>query len=396
MRSVLWRFFLIPSVYGFLVWAGLLLLLQFDLIQVDISHFAWGIFLYLLVCFLFSAFLFFRLSQNMRVEEIGARVEFQRMDGIVFFISTLIGIYGLFLYVNDFSAAFGGIGSFLLTFFIDPLAIRALAAEETSAGFQISYLSWISIYYCVFVLAKNVSLAGVRRFWIFILLLVEVFLNLLFVDRTRPVILLVVCFLAFILMIFKKLRNPFRLLCFVFLGPLIIFFAQAVFTGKYDVEEGVFKNFLVYVFGGFGYFSDVLNDVMPDYGVSRIFYPIAKFMQALGWVSDVPAQILDFREIPFPTNVGTFLEPLVSDGGVVFLVLGIPLVVFFTDFFAYIALKSKSAFGFFLWGNLVLIATLSFFVPKYNSTSIYLFYFVYIFFFGLLRLPVSRLNRGMM
>lgn len=383
MKNLFWRLFLIPSVYGFAIWFFLLLLIPFNLIEVDVSGAAWAVFVYLLICFFCSSGLFFYLHKRTNIFSVGNSIVYSKSDTIVFVISTVVGIFGLILYVNDFSRYFGGISEFFLTFFTDPLAIRALAAEETSLGFQISYLSWVSIYYIIFFLVKKNAFPIWKKYSLIFLLLIEVFLNLLFVDRTRPVILLIVCFLAFILISFEKIKKPFRLICFVFFCPLVIFFAQAIFTGKYDSEAGLFNNFLIYIFGGFGYFSALLGDVSPDYGLTRIFYPVSKIMQIFGWVVDVPSQILEFRDIPFTTNVGTFLEPLVSDGGLFYILFGIPVLVFFIDFFAYVSLRSKKAFGLFFWGNMILINVLSFFVPKYNSTSIYLFFLIFLFlFFG--------------
>jgi hypothetical protein len=176
------------------------------------------------------------------------------------------------------------------------------------------------------------------------------------------------------------LRNPLALLLCVFFGPIAIFFAQAIFTGKYDAEGGLFNNFLVYVFGGFGYFSSLLNDVVPDYELMRTFYPLAKILQAFGVLVDVPSQILEFRDVPFTTNVGTFLEPLLSDGGVGLVIVGAPLLIFLVDVFSFRAIASGTAYGLFMWANLVLIPVFSFFVPKFNSTYFYLFFLVYLFY----------------
>jgi oligosaccharide repeat unit polymerase len=381
VKVAFWRLFMIPSAYGFLVWGALLLLVNINLIDVNISTYAWFVFLYVLGCFFLSSCFFLNFFKKIDIGEIGPRLNYRKIDAIIFLFSTVIGLYGLYLYVRDFSVILGGFFVFFQTFFVDPLVIRALAVEETSIGFQISYLSWISIYYCIFLLSKSGSLAGWGRFFVVSLLLIEVFLNLLFVDRTRPVILLVVCFVAFILIAYKRLRYPFYFLCFAAVGLLIIFFTQAIFTGKYDAEDGLFNNFLIYVFGGFGYFSVVLSDVVPDYGLLRTFYPLAKLMQAIGLVSEVPNQILEFRDVPFTTNVGTFLEPMFSDGGIFLIALGVPILIFMVDSLAYFSIASKKVFGLFVWGNLVLINVLGFFVPKYNSTSLYLFCLVYVFCF---------------
>jgi len=388
MKRTVWRLLLIPSTYGFLVWAGLLSLLALDVSPVDVSATACIVYLYVVACFLLSNALMSRFFLAIDLENFGKQVRVDRLDSTLFLVSTLIGLAGLGLYILDFSANFGGVAAFFYTFLTDPLAIRAAAADSTSLGFQISYFSWLSAFYCVILLVTGYGLGWHWKLLLVLLGLGEFFLNLLFVDRTRPTILFVICALGFAACRFGRVRHPLRFFLAIFLGPLVIFFAQALYTGKYDESDGLFSNFLVYILGGFGYFSSLLTDVIPDYSFMRTFYPVAKIFEAFGLLREVPPQILDFRDIPFLTNVGTFLEPLASDGGLITVVIGVPLLVIAIDAFALFSLRVRSIPGLFIWANLILVTLLSFFVPKYNATHIYLFVVIY-FGFHLLRVRRS-------
>lgn len=377
MNKRVWRFLLIPSTYGALVWLGLLSLLGLDFVDVDVSAAATFVYLYVIVCFVLSNAFVARFFLAIDLENLGKKIVVDRMDSTLFFVSTVIGLGGLGLYILDFSANFGGVTQFFRVFMTDPLAIRAAAVDSTSFGFQISYFSWLSIFYCVLLLATGYGRGWHAKIFLIVLGLGQFCLNLLFVDRTRPTILFVICALGFAACRFGRLRHPLRFFLAVFLGPLVIFFAQALYTGKYDAGDGLLSNFMGYILGGFGYFSSLLSDVIPDYSFVRTFYPVAKILEALGLLREVPPQILEFRDIPFLTNVGTFLEPLASDGGWLGVIVGIPVLVFFLDIFALFALRARSIPAFFIWANLVLVALLSFFVPKYNATYIYLFGIIY-------------------
>lgn len=388
MNRKIWRFLLIPSTYGALVWTFLLSMLSFNFINVDVTAKAMFIYAYVVTCFLLSNALMSRFFLAIDFENLGKQIAVDRLDSTLFLVSTAIGLGGLALYILDFSENFGGVAQFFYVFLTNPLEIRAAAADSTSLGFQISYFSWLSVFYCVLLLATGYGRGVLWKILLALLGLSEFALNLLFVDRTRPTILFVICALGFAACRFGRLRHPLRFFLAVFLGPLVIFFAQALYTGKYDAGDGLVSNFMVYILGGFGYFSSLLTDVIPDYSFARTFYPAAKILEALGMLREVPPQILEFRDIPFLTNVGTFLEPLASDGGLIGVLIGVPALVTAMDFFALIALRVRSIPGLFIWANLILVTLLSFFVPKYNATHIYLFIAIYLG-FHLLRMRRS-------
>ena len=56
---MMWNLLLIPSVYGALVWVGLLSLMTFDLVPLNITSEATSVFLYVVLCFLVSSAVFF-------------------------------------------------------------------------------------------------------------------------------------------------------------------------------------------------------------------------------------------------------------------------------------------------------------------------------------------------
>lgn len=380
---------MIPSIYGVLLWIILVSLLTLDLIKVNVSLSAFLVFIYVIFCFGLSSIFAYRRYLFIDVRRIAFQIKDTKFDILLFYVSTLIGFFGLFLYIKDFAGFLGGFLVFFLTFFNDPLSIRALAAEETSLGFQLSYFSWLSIFYCLYYLLTNKISNRAGVIVVAILLFFEFFLNLMFVDRTRPVILFLICSLTLLFLKSSTIKSPLRMFFYVFIGPLVIFFTQAIFTEKYSKEDGLIDNFLVYVFGGFGYFSVVLDSVVPDYNFTRTFYPLAKMGNILGLSMTIPPQILDFKDVPFSTNVGTFLEPLLSDGGILFLLIATPFIIFMLDIMAFRAVVSRTIVGLLIWANTILVVVFSFFVPKYNSSYFYFFLFVYLLVF-LMRIRIRR------
>lgn len=374
--------YLIPSSYGFAIWAILLCLVNFTVVLVQPDAFA--LLAYVPLCFFFSNLINGRLYSKINFKTMIFNVIIRKSDINLFWLSGATGFVGLFVYVRDFGEKLGGILGFIYTFLENPLEIRALAEEISSNGFQISYLSWVFIFYGVFFLSIGFFKKSVHKNLIRIMIALSFFLNLLFVDRTRPITIFVVCALIYLFVKLPAIKRPTKYIFYLLLSPFVIFVAQAIFTQKYDVEDGIVSNIVVYIFGGFGYFSALLYDVSPHYELTRTFAPIFKVLQSIGIVRSVPPEILSFKDIPFSTNVGTFLEPFLSDGGPLLVVFGTPVMIFSVDYLALRSLSSRTVFGVFFWANLVLLAMLSFFVPKFNSTYLYLF--------GLIYLVMSILN----
>src|SRR5215510_7830609 len=62
-----------------------------------------------------------------------------------------IGLFGLVIYIIDFSRELGGLEGFFLILFSNSLEIRALAGEMTSLGTQVGYAGWVAIWLSVYV-----------------------------------------------------------------------------------------------------------------------------------------------------------------------------------------------------------------------------------------------------
>lgn len=377
MHNKTTAWYLVPSSYGFLIWTVLIFLVNFTVVQVQAEAFA--LFIYVIVCFAFSNFLNRRIFSKVDFQSLGLEIRIRKTDVNLFFFSAVVGFFGLFLYARDFGAELGGMAAFFYTFLDAPLQIRGLAQEVTSSGFQISYFSWIFVFYGVYLIYSGFFKSRISVFLISLLLFLAFLLNLLFIDRTRPITIFVVSALIVFFVRLHKIKRPSKLILYLLLSPFVIFVAQAIFTQKYDLEEGLFGNLVVYIFGGFGYLSALIYDVDPQYELTRTFLPISKILESFGVIQNVPSQVLGFKDVPFSTNVGTFLEPLLSDGGPVFVVLLTPFLIFWIDYFALRSLSSRTVFGVIFWANLIFVQMLSFFVPKYNSTYFYLFGIIFIY-----------------
>lgn len=375
LKNTIWRIALIPSVYSIAVWVALLFLLSLKIINVNISITACAIYGYTILCFILSAFINYHLASEIVVWNISGNIKYNAIDKGMLILFVIVGSYGVYKYILDFTQLLGG-ESFFLIFFINPLRIRELAAEETSIGFQLSYFTWPILPYCLLLLKKSSNSIS-KRLVLIVGIVLCFFANLLFIDRTRPVLLLITGVLTYMIIFNNKIKNPLRILLIVAVGPMVIFFGQALFTSKYDSGDGIFNNFLVYLLGSFGYFSEALDDQVRGFTLENTLMPAYKILSMIGFISPPPPQILEFKNIPFATNVGTFLQPLVADGGWLFVVFLMPMLVFFLDKIALSALKNNKLFGIFIWSNIVAASLLSFFVPKYNSTYFYLFLLIH-------------------
>jgi hypothetical protein len=161
--------------------------------------------------------------------------------------------------------------------------------------------------------------------------------------------------------------------------PVIFFFLYTSLTGKYS-QYGVIDNLFSYVTGAYGYIDTLLvEDNSKDMVPIRSGYWIAKILELLGFNFQIPDQILDFRYVPFLTNVGTFIEPIYSDGGLLFVLIFIPIIVVGLDKLALVMYRQSTYLGLFFWGNIVFCSLISFFVPKFNQMPIWLFLAIALF-----------------
>ena len=363
---------LLPSFYGLLAWSTALIILILDIVHVNsISLEGWMVIGYVLIVFVaMSAAFIVRASRVLKRNYI---IEVHKRDWIIFVIATLLGVAGLLKYVYDFSLIFGGFRGFFVVLFSSSLDIRSAAAETLSIGFQLSYFSWISIFFGLYFLIKT-KMLFIFRVSVTLFVALEILLNLTFIDRTRPTWLFVVCVLGIYFSSGTHGLRIWRPLFFIGVFPLILFVLFSLGVGKYNADAGIYHTMLAYVVSGFGYLDSIISvGGTYDYLPIRTFYPISKVLESYGFIASIPSPVLANRNIPFETNVGTFVEPLLSDGGILFVLIGVPLVIFVVNYLSLKSFSSKSLFGLFVWSNLIFCMLISFFVPKFNSTSIYLF-----------------------
>jgi hypothetical protein len=302
----------------------------------------------------------------------------KKIDWLLFSISLFIGAYGLFKYLSDFNSFLGG-DSIFLVFFIDPLAIRALAAEETSVGFQLSYFSWFALGFIVYYLSikSQAKKWFGSRFIFYGVALVLFVLNLFFIDRTRPVLIVLTSLFIILVCRFDEIKNPVRLILLSMALPIMFFFVHSLFTGKYDADEGLFRNFATYLLGSVGYLSAMMDVEINRLEFKNTFLPLAKLAASFKFIDAPPSEVLEFRSVPFLTNVGTFIHPFLVDGGILYAIVLIPLTILGLDLLAIYSIFSKGFTGLFLWANVMVISLFSFFVPKFNATYFYIFVFLH-------------------
>jgi hypothetical protein len=372
------KLFFIPSAYGMMVWIAILMLLAIRLIEVDVSGLAYALCAYIVLSFALSFVVVYNLYGSRIMTLNLSEIRLINIDWFLFFISFFVGAYGLFLYLHDFNSFLGG-DSIFLVFFVDPLAIRSLAAEETSVGFQLSYFSWFAIGYAIYCLL--IKYEGEKWFgWRLVLLIICIVLlvlNLFFIDRTRPILISLTTIFLIFASRFDRIKHPMRLMLISMAFPMVFFFVHALFTEKYDADEGLFKNFATYLLGGVGYLSVMLDVEFNGFEFKSTLLPLAKLAASLKFIDAPPSEVLEFRNVPFLTNVGTFVHPFLVDGGIFYAMVLIPITIFGLDLLAIHSIFSKSFTGLFLWASVVVIGLFSFFVPKFNATYFYIFIFLH-------------------
>lgn len=364
----------LPSTYGLSAWLGALLILSLSPYDYPFKAATWAIFGYTLFVFACSMASW---TSRARASALCSDIIYHPFnDRLLLIACTIVGGLGLALYVRDFSSFFGGVGSFFSTLAQSSLTVRGAAQDVESAGFQVSYLSWIAIFIAIFTIMKDQGSKVIRL--LAILIVITFFmLNLAFVDRTRPTWIFFVCIIAVLLSRGIGKIQP-RKVAYAVIVPVIFFFAFAIISGKYNENEGITDNFIQYIIGGPSYFNSLVGSTYNNsFTVVRTFLPISKALEQLGLIANVPPEVLDFRPVPFFTNVGTFLEPIYSDGGIWTLLAFLPIMVWTLDGFALSLFRMQTVMSRFIWANIVFTFFISFFVPKYNSTAAYVFLVVF-------------------
>jgi oligosaccharide repeat unit polymerase len=272
----------------------------------------------------------------------------------------------------------GGYTIFIVNIMGSPYQIRWEAEITRSIGTQISYIGWIAIALTMLWIHQK----KITRWWM-IPVLFQFTGNLFFIDRTRPIwILFTTILILFSIAQHITTAKIIKIAIATLAGAGVVFIALAIWIGK-EVEQGSFGNTIlppnlqgIYVYGtsGFAYFDHIIKvEHNFYYTPDRIIYPLMQVTSKIGLTNPPPSQIIDFYEVPFSTNVGTFLEPFYRDGGLVLSIFGMMIYSFVFDGLALWYLNQRNIFADYAWTNICFASFICFFTPKMASVPLWLF-----------------------
>ncbi len=288
---------------------------------------------------------------------------------LFFWSLLLLGMAGIFKYTLDYSRYLGGKGFFFILFFENSGEIRSLAENVTSIGTQLSYLTWIA----AFLLAIDIGTGARKKRWIWLIGFI-ILINLVYVDRTRPVSIIFTAVLCYFAVAFPGIsrRKISRAIIGLGIAALTLFVLIGLWLGKVSSQEytraglpPALQPVVLYTTSAFAYLGkEIEMDKPKDYKPVRITYPLQKILAGTGLVNEPPSQILEFYYVPVPTNVGTFLEPFYADGGIPYCILAILLHTFLFDILALFFLKNATRFTIMALATLCFTDFIAFFAVK--------------------------------
>jgi oligosaccharide repeat unit polymerase len=394
--------FLIPSAYGFATFSVAFLLYQLNLIgYLHPASDAYLLCLFALAAFACSAAVnmgrFRRIAAGLSNWTLHASVTQRGIVSWALFALHLVGLYGIYKYVVELIGYFGSASELFVTLGAASYKIRQASDEIQTIGTQLSYLGWIAIWITAYQAGRGSSK---RVLWA--LAIVQLAANLIYIDRTRPVWIVFGAALTIIAARYHKV-SPVRLARTLIVSGVVlvsIFVAVGTWIGKITLESSrsnarsalpvAMEPLYLYGTSGFAYFDQVVAVELPHGGIpQRMLYPALMIAGRLGLVERPPPQINEFKNVPMPTNVGTFLEPLYRDAGIVGVLVGTLLISFGGDALAMYLLRRPSAGAFVGWAALCFVDFIAFFTPKASSTPTWLFLLFGVAFAWRNRVPIE-------
>jgi oligosaccharide repeat unit polymerase len=373
-------FFFIPSFYGFVTILFTYLIFLLDVIDYNpISFSTHFIIIFSIFSFFISTILYYNLN---KIFILNFNVTKVKIDTGILIILYSIGYLGVYLYLNEYFSYYGGYLNYFLVLFSDTsseLRSNGQIASE-SIGIQLTYAGWIAIGITFFHLINN----RISKLWM-IPLIITFICNLFFIDRTRPMwILLIVLYILFC-SIQKRIKLS-RLLISSFISIfsfLLIFIFIGNIAGKttevkqykgWDISPNA-QNIVFYLTSSYVYLDYIINNENPQYEFDRTINPALKLLKAVGLTEKEPSsRINEFYGNPYQTNVGTFLEPFYRDFGLLFMLFAVFIHSIFLNHVAFYFLKLGTPYSLFLVSNICIIDFFSFFTPKLNNFPIWFFF----------------------
>lgn len=293
----------------------------------------------------------------------------------------LAGLLGVAIYVREMSQYFGSLGNFYSILQDSSHLIRWANAEVTSPGTQIAYLGWVAA-----------ALTSYRCFrgelpkkWL-VLVLLQIVANAQWIDRTRPTTIVFLCYLMY--MLSRRQWSFSRAILFnglLLTGAVGLFVMIGLWVGKVTAttdgaSDGdltpAWTNTCFYLTSSYAFCNDVLIHDIPVDGPPYTLTPFCKILAACGLMDRAPNLILDFRAVPYSTNVGTFLISFYWDGGWGYMLVGILFYTFGLDYLGWRLLRAQNDFAFVGWAMTCWIACMAFFATKIANTETWVFYAV--------------------
>lgn len=376
------RLGMIPSLYGIVAWGISIILFEINLFNFQsMSQIASVLIVFTVLLFASTTLVIVPLF--FRVGTLPATKNPPSLKSIV--ILHAIGFAGLVLAIVHAVTAMGGLGVYFHSMLDNPGAIRQLYTDITgtgspSIGIQMSYFGWVAIWLSIF---RIISLKLHSEKWFLYGLMMCQFLgNLFMIDRTRPfwILFVLIWLILFASPQVMRLRSLVMYAAIAVAIFLAIFISVAHWTGK-TVENNPSINAVsssplvmpyVYATSGIAYFNYITKYEAINYSLERSMYPLYMLLSKFEIASKPPSQINTFYNVPFPANVGTFLEPYYRDGGLLLCLLAILIHTVGFDVFAICALRTTHPMAIILVGNLCFIDVMSSFTPKANSSAIWL------------------------
>ncbi len=302
----------------------------------------------------------------------------------------VLGYGGAILFVFDVQASSQLDASFMQALLDDPLSIRKASLFGIERGIYIGYFGWLAC------LLSGVKIAKGGRWTLLLLLLVilQVFFELVFLNKTRPLAVIVLAVFGYLLAVGEKIsvQKAFLYLLGVALAFSIFFVAWSAQTGKVWSQgtslPPAVETLFLYLTAGYPYVIHVVEtEDGGGYLPVRVFRSFFTLMSILFGTQLPPSAVLPFYELPYPTNVGTALEPFYRDAGAVGLAGGFFFLSFIVDYLALLALRYGRVAGFCLATILCLASASAFFVSKINTGPVLL---AFLFFVGAVLMRLIR------
>jgi oligosaccharide repeat unit polymerase len=369
----------LPSFYGFISLSFTYFIYNLKILDFNsLSLFTHSIILISIFAFFLSTIIYYRLYKYTLINIYIPKTFFPKTT---LFLLYLVGFIGVILYLKEFLDYYGGITNYLLIFFSESsseLRSNSFIASD-SIGIQLTYLGWIAIGLNTVYFIQN----KISKFWI-IPLFTTFLSNLLFIDRTRPMwLIMIIIFIIYVLKVNKFTLKKLISRGFIIITSfLILFIAIGSFAGK-TTEDKLYKgwnvssntqNIVFYLTSSFFYLDYIIINHNPTYNFDRTIYPALKTLNLIGVINNQPSSLInEFYGSPYQTNVGTFLEPFFNDFGFWYLIFGIFLHSFLLNNIAIFFLKMKTPFSIFVVANICIVDFFAFFTPKINNFPIWLF-----------------------